>query len=271
MENYPLQTDEPMHAKLRGESLKELPKDLYIPPEALRVFLEAFEGPLDLLLYLIKKENINILDIPMAQITRQYVDYINLMQVLHIELAAEYLVMAAFLTEIKSRCLLPPPALSNEESEQDPRAELVQKLQEYQQYQQAAGLLDQLPRVDRDLYKAQVDLARAPLPIQKKSIITPMELYCALQTVLDRAALFQAHRIIQESLSIRERMSHILSHLLPDQFTPFTTFCKRKEGSLGITVTLIAILELVRQSALDCLQAEAFSPIYLRQKGSNAE
>ncbi|ACJ20029.1 segregation and condensation protein A [Coxiella burnetii] len=251
--------------KVSGQPLSKLPEDLYIPPDALRVFLEAFEGPLDLLLYLIKKHNIDILDIPIAEITRQYMQFVDLMREMRIELAAEYLVMAAMLAEIKSRLLLPRPVVE-EENEQDPRAELVRRLQEYERYKKAAYDLDQLPRVGRDTFIA--DAAVPPMNIAKiHPTVELPELLNALKDVLQRASLYNAHSIAREPLSIRERMSRILSLVDKENFIAFTRLFTVEEGRMGVVVTLIATLELIRQSVIELVQAEPFALIHIRAKG----
>lgn len=252
--------------KVNGEQWLELPQDLYIPPEALRIFLEAFEGPLDLLLYLIKKDNFDILNIPIADITRQYMKYIELMQELKLELAAEYLLMAAMLAEIKSRLLLPKPAGASETEEGDPRAELIKRLQEYERFQQAANGLDQLPRVERDIFIAEADSPRfeqAPL----KPEISLEDILQALQTVVTRAKLFASHQVTPEVLSIRERMALVLGRLSSQEFVEFTQFFQAREGKMGVVVTLIAILELIRQSTIELVQNQPFAPIYVKAKG----
>lgn len=249
-------------ARIRGEPFTTLPQDLYIPPDALAVFLETFEGPLDLLLYLIKKQNLDILDIPIAAITRQYMDYLALMQELQLELAAEYLVMAAVLAEIKSRLLLPRPA-GADAGEGDPRADLVRRLQEYERFKQAAEQLDALPRLERDFYLASAELA------QRESYRTPppvslAELLAALREVWQRAELHTHHRISREPLSVRERMSQILERLEAVRFTPFTHLFQLEEGRRGVVVTLLAVLELIREALLELVQAEPFAPIHVR-------
>lgn len=248
-------------ALVLGEPLLDLPQDLYIPPNALRVFLESFSGPLDLLLYLIKKQNLNILDIPVAKITAQYVEYIELMQKLHLDLAAEYLVMAATLAEIKSKLLLPRPVL--EQEEEDPRAELARRLKEYERYKMAAENLDQLPRLQRDIFLVSTDLPEfsqaRPLPQMHLD-----ELFDAFKEVMQRAATLLHHQIKRESLSVRERMSHILTTLQTNKFVNFNQLLTRQEGRQGIVVTLIAILELLRQSMIEMVQLEPFAPIYLK-------
>ncbi len=264
MENQDI-TKELVDVRVDGQPLTKLPVDLYIPPDALRVFLEAFEGPLDLLLYLIKKQNIDILDLPIAEITRQYMKYVDLMCELQIELAAEYLVMAATLAEIKSRMLLPRPN-ANAEEEADPRAELVRRLQEYERYKKAAYDLDQLPRLERDTYIAEAEAPPIAVPVAQSAVDLP-ELLAALKDVLERAALYSAHQITREPLSVRERMSIILTKIDNQNFIIFTSFFVPTEGRMGVTVTLIAILELIRQSVIELVQAEPFAPIYVRAKG----
>ena len=257
--------DTPPLAKVGGEPYTQLPQDLYIPPDALEVFLEAFEGPLDLLLYLIKRQNLNILDIPVAEITRQYMEYLALMQELRLELAAEYLVMAAWLAEIKSRLLLPRPG-SIEADEEDPRAELVRRLQEYERFQQAARTLDALPRLERDFFPAGAEL------VQRETRRTPppvslTDLLAALREVLARAELFGRHQIRRETLSVRERMSQVLERLDALRFTPFSALFRPEEGRMGVVVTFLAVLELLREALLELVQAEPFAPIHVRRRG----
>ncbi|HEY3487146.1 MAG TPA: ScpA family protein [Gammaproteobacteria bacterium] len=260
----PAQQDEMPFALVQGEPLTVVPKDLYIPPDALEVILEAFAGPLDLLLYLIKRQNLDILDIPIAHITRQYMDYISMMQVLKLELAAEYLVMAAMLAEIKSRMLLPRPDETAEED--DPRAELVRRLQEYERFKQAAEAIDELPRMERNLYQAN---AEPPLIEQKQALpdMTLQELLYAFRDVLRRAEVLSHHHIQREPLSVRERMSIILSSLKPDAFVAFTDLFKIEEGRMGVVVTFLAILELIKESVIDIVQSEPFAPIYIKPSG----
>jgi len=248
-------------AMVLGEPLADLPQDLYIPPRALQIFLESFSGPLDLLLYLIKKQNIDILDIPIAKITAQYVEYIEMMQQLHLDLAAEYLVMAATLAEIKSKLLLPKPALETEE--EDPRAELVRRLREYERYKMAAENLDQLPRLQRDIFLVSTEI---PEFNREKSLpeINLEELYAAFKAALQRATTLSHHQIKRENLSVRERMSNILTVLQERDFISFNFLFKSQEGRQGIVVTLIAILELLRQSMVEMVQIEPFAPIYLK-------
>ncbi len=248
--------------RVRGEPFLDLPQDLFIPPDALEVFLEAFEGPLDLLLYLIKRQNLDILDIPIAEITRQYMDYLGLMRELRLELAAEYLVMGAMLAEIKSRLLLPRPAAA-EEDEQDPRAELVRRLREYERYKQAAEDLDALPRLERDVFVASAE------PTQRDAKRTPpavdlADLLAALRDVLRRSELYTHHQVSREPLSVRERMSRILELMDAVRFTAFAELFSVEEGRLGVVVTLLAILELMRESLLELVQSEPFSPIHVR-------
>ncbi len=250
-------------AKVGGEPYIQFPQDLYIPPDALEVFLEAFEGPLDLLLYLIKRQNLNILDIPIAAITRQYMDYLTLMQELRLELAAEYLVMAAWLAEIKSRLLLPRPALVEAE-EDDPRAELIRRLQEYERFQQAAQALDVLPRVERDVFIVSAE------PVQRETLRAPplvsmADLLNALRELMARTEMLSPHHVRREALSVRERMGQVLETLDALRFTPFTALFHLEEGRRGIVVTFLAILELLREALLELVQAEPFAPIYLRR------
>jgi segregation and condensation protein A len=248
-------------ARVRGEPLTELPHDLYIPPEALEVFLDTFEGPLDLLLYLIRKQNLDILDIPIAEVTRQYMAYIELMQSLKIELAAEYLVMAAMLAEIKSRMLLPRPAAVEEE--EDPRAELVRRLQEYERYRQAAEALERLPRVGRDLYLAAIDAENLPRPkAEPKASLD--DLFGAFREVLRRAEFYRHHHIMREPLSVRERMTRILERVGAEGFVSFERLFDLKEGRMGLVVTFLAILELIKESLIVVVQQGPFAPIHVK-------
>ena len=255
----------PTLARVRGEPVTELPLDLYIPPDALEVFLDAFEGPLDLLLYLIKRQNLDILNIPIAEITAQYMRYIAMMEQMRFELAAEYLLMAAMLAEIKSRMLL--PRVEEElDDEDDPRAELVRRLQEYERIKDAAERLDALPRVERELHPLRVvapEIERdRPLPD-----VTLRELLLALRDVAERARLQEHHEISREALSVRERMSHILSVLQLGGFCEFSTCFDPDEGRGGVVVTFLAVLELCKERTIDIVQAEPFSPIYLTPHG----
>jgi len=249
-------------AIVQGEALTTLPRDLYIPPDALEVFLEAFEGPLDLLLYLIKRQNLDILDIPIAEITRQYMDYIGLMKDMRLELAAEYLVMAAMLAEIKSRMLL-PRAVEEEGEEEDPRAELVRRLQEYERFKQAAEDIDALPQVGRDVFStsAHVGERRAARPTPSVDL---REVLLAFKDVLTRAEMFSHHHVQREPLSVRERMSIILSRLEPERFIEFTTLFTVEEGRMGVVVTFLAMLELIKESLVELIQAEPFGAIHVK-------
>ena len=256
--------------KVMGETFTDLPQDLYIPPGALKIFLEAFEGPLDLLLYLIKKQHIDVLNIPIVDITRQYVDYVELMQELEIGLAAEYLVMAAMLAEIKSRLLLPRPPIEDEAEGEDPRAELVRRLQEYERFKSAAEALDEMPRVDRDIYVAEATKPQLEVNTPPPEVSLD-DLLGAFKEVMERASLYSKHQVAHETLSVRERMSLVLEKLSPDSFTDFSCLFDVKEGRVGIVVTLIAILELVRQKVLEFVQADPFGPIYVKATTSSSE
>ena len=256
-------------ALVYGTAFTELPQDLYIPPDALEVFLDAFEGPLDLLLYLIRKQNIDILDIPVAEITRQYMGYVELMKAVRLELAAEYLVMAAMLAEIKSRMLLPRSSEA-EDDEEDPRAELIRRLQEYERFKQAAEELDDLPRVGRDL-----QVALLPAPQARARTLLPEvsldELLLAMAEVMRRAELFESHQVTRELLSTRERMSDVLARLEDGAFVAFVTLFTVEEGKLGVVVTFMAILELVKESLVELVQNEPFAPIHVRLRGAAAQ
>jgi segregation and condensation protein A len=249
-------------ALVEGEPVTQLPQDLYIPPYALEVFLEAFEGPLDLLLYLIRRQNLDILDIPIAEITRQYVEYIDVMQELQLELAGEYLLMAAMLAEIKSRMLLPRPAEA-EEDEADPRAELVRRLQEYERFKEAAEGLDGLPRMERDVLQASADTSERPV-VTRLPDLTLKELLLAFRDVLTRAELLAHHHIRREPLSVRQRMSEVLLRLDSESFTPFQALFDPEEGRMGVTVTFLALLELLKESLIELVQTEPFAPIHVR-------
>jgi segregation and condensation protein A len=257
----PRQQEIPL-ALVRGEPVLEIPQDLYIPPDALEVILDAFEGPLDLLLYLIRRQNLDILDIPIAEITRQYVDYIEMMQDLRLELAAEYLVMAAILAEIKSRLLLPrPPEI--EGLEEDPRAELMRRLQEYERFKKAAEDIDGMSRIDRDLAQASAFVAdrnviRLPPPVELR------ELLLALKDVLKRAELTGHHQIQREALSVRHRMGEVLRRLGDGGFHRFESLFDASEGRLGIIVSFLAILELAKEHLIEIMQEVALAPIYLK-------
>lgn len=250
--------------RLFDQPITELPEDLYIPPEALRVFLEAFEGPLDLLLYLIRRQNLDILAIDVAAITHQYIEYVELMKALEIELAGEYLLMAAMLAEIKSRTLLPrPPKEGGDDEEEDPRAELIRRLQEYEQLKNAAEALAELPRLGRDWFPA-----RASLPPLESRVIHPNvgldELLGAMAGVLKRAELNQVHQISREALSTRERMLKIMERLTHDHFTPFEALFTLEEGRPGVVVTFMAILELAKEAMIEIVQNAPLSPIHVR-------
>jgi segregation and condensation protein A len=261
----PSQSEMPF-AVVDGEPVTELPQDLYIPPYALQVFLEAFEGPLDLLLYLIRRQNIDILDIPIAEITRQYVEYIELMKELQLELAGEYLLMAAMLAEIKSRMLLPRPE-TEEEEEDDPRAELVRRLQEYERFKQAAEDLSELPRLERDIQVASVEAPERKVTT-KIPDVTMKELLLAFHDVLKRAEMFSNLHLQREPLSVRQRMSEILTRVKANTFSPFADLFDPEEGRMGVAVTFLAILELLRESLIEVVQAEAFAPLHIRAASS---
>ena len=254
--------DQSTIAWVDGESVKQLPTDLYIPPEALEVFLDTFEGPLDLLLYLIRRQNLNILDVKVAVITAQYMEYIDLMQALELELAGEYLLMAAMLAEIKSRMLLPRPESDDEED--DPRAELIRRLQEYEQIKTGAERLDELPRIERELF-----VAAASKPELVRQHADPdvdfREVLLAMAHVLRRAEMFTQHEVQLEPLSVRDRMGSILNRVKASrEFVPFQELFAAEEGRLGVVVTFLAIMELVRETLLEFQQAQAFAPIHVR-------
>ncbi len=249
-------------AMVDGEPLTVMPKDLYIPPQALQVFLEAFEGPLDLLLYLIRRQNLDILDIPIAEITRQYLEYIDLMQDMELELAGEYLLMAAMLAEIKSRMLLPRPGGEAAE-EDDPRAELVRRLQEYERFKRAAEDIDQLKRIERDTWAAQAELVERKV-VAALPDVTLKEMLLAFKDVIQRAAMFASHTVVRERLSVRQRMSEILERLQGGEFFGFSQLFRVEEGRMGVTVTFIAVLELVREGRLELVQADTEAPLHVR-------
>jgi segregation and condensation protein A len=257
----PTQTEMPF-AVVQGEPMTQLPRDLYIPPQALEVFLEAFEGPLDLLLYLIRKQNLDILDIPLADITRQYMNYIELMQDMQLELAGEYLVMAATLAEIKSRMLLPRSSEAVSE-ESDPRADLVRRLQEYERFKQAAENIDHLPRLERDVWLASADSETRRTPAEPPKV-TLQEMIHAFKEVVTRAAMFEHHHVQRERLSVRARMTDVLAAVSEANFVEFTRLFKPQEGRMGVTVTFMAILELVREGLLDLVQTEPYGPLHVR-------
>ena len=251
-------------ALVRGEPFTKLPDDLYIPPDALEIFLDAFEGPLDLLLYLIKRNNMDILDIKVAEITGQYMEYVNLMQSSQFELAAEYLVMAATLAEIKSRMLLPRSA-DSEEEEEDPRALLVRRLQEYERFKKAAEDLDDIPREGREIHLASVAMPEIER-IQAHPDVDLKEILLAMGEVIRRADMFEHHHIQEEALSVRERMSEVLSMLSSERFTPFVALYRVDEGRLGIVVTFMAIMELIKESLIELVQSEPFGPIHVKAR-----
>ena len=254
-------------AIVQGVPYTHLPKDLYIPPDALEVFLtEAFEGPLDLLLYLIKRQNIDILNIPIAEITRQYMEYVDLMKELRLELAAEYLVMAAMLAEIKSRMLLPRPVEADDED--DPLAELIRRLQEYERFKQAAEDINALPRVERDLNPVELvvpdkKVVKLPPRVDMKDIMF------ALRDVIVRAENYAHHHITLEPLSVRERMSNVLQFVKGEGFSDFTSLFTPEEGRAGVVVTLLAVLELLKQHLIELVQTEPFGPIHVKSTGSH--
>lgn len=248
-----------------GKAITKLPDDLYIPPDALEVFLEAFEGPLDLLLYLIKRQNLDILDIPVAQITEQYMQYVELMKALNFELAAEYLVMAAMLGEIKSRSLLPRPKTEEGEDDEDPRAELIRRLQEYERFKKAAEDIEALPRLERDFWEVK---AKRPDYTRERAEpdVELKELLLALKDVMHRADMFESHHVSREKLSTRERMADVLDRLRAGEFVPFFTLFRPEEGRAGVVVTFIAILELIKSSLVEVIQSEPFAPLHLKAR-----
>ncbi|MBK7728344.1 MAG: segregation/condensation protein A [Gammaproteobacteria bacterium] len=255
-------------ALVHGKPLTVLPRDLYIPPEALEVFLETFEGPLDLLLYLIRRQNLDILEINVARITEQYMQYVELMDAVHFELAAEYLVMSAMLAEIKSRMLLPRQE-SGLDEELDPRASLIRRLQEYEQFKQAAEDIDSLPRLERDVFAAsaeppEIRLSRAHPQVDLR------ELLLAFSDVVRRATLHGSHHIQFEKLSTRERMAQVLARLQTPHFVPFVALFTVEEGRMGVVVTFLAIMELIKESLVEMVQSEPFGPIHVRPRGQDA-
>lgn len=251
-------------AVVMGKAITELPKDLYIPPQALEVFLEAFEGPLDLLLYLIRRQNLDILEIDVSQITEQYMAYVELMDAMKFELAAEYLLMAAMLAEIKSRMLL-PRSTDVDEEEEDPRAQLIRRLQEYERFKKAAEDIEELPRQERDTWVASAnppDLNRT----RPDPEVDMRELLLALGEVLRRADMFESHHIQREALSTRERMSEVLEKLSGVQFVPFVALFSAQEGRLGVVVTFLAVMELIKESLVEIVQSEPFGPIHVKAR-----
>lgn len=254
-------------ALVQGEAFLNLPKDLYIPPDAMRVFLEAFEGPLDLLLYLIKKQNLDILNIPIAEVTRQYMEYVELMKSISLELAAEYLVMAAVLAEIKSRLLLPRPE-SAEVEEEDPRAELIRRLQEYERFKLAAEKLDELPRHGRDTFVASATIQEITFEKPKPEVSLD-EILQAFMDVMRRAELTVHHQIQLEALSVRDRMTRILAVLQEKEFALFSSLFSMNEGKIGVVVTFLAMLELLKDNLIEFVQTKAFGPIHLKANTVN--
>ncbi|HEX2584864.1 MAG TPA: ScpA family protein [Steroidobacteraceae bacterium] len=265
----PEQTEMPF-AMVDGEPYTQMPRDLYIPPDALQVFLEAFEGPLDLLLYLIRKQNLDILDIPIAEITRQYMGYIDVMQELQLELAGEYLLMAAMLAEIKSRMLLPRAKAEDGQEEEDPRAELVRRLQEYERFKKAADDIDHLKRVERDVLPALVELTERKV-VKLQPEVTLDEMLKAFRDVVRRSEHFIHHHVQREPLSQRQRMAEIISQLETAEFVEFIKLFRPDEGRMGVTVTFIAILELMKEGLLDIVQAEPYAPLHVRKATGRRE
>ncbi|KAG1665688.1 Segregation and condensation protein A [Nymphon striatum] len=261
----PVQGELPF-AIVQGEAISAPPEDLYIPPDALEVFLETFEGPLDLLLYLIRRQNLNILDIPIADITTQYMEYVELMRTVNLDLAAEYLLMAAMLAEIKSRMLL--PRHEEVEDEEDPRAELVRRLQEYERFKQAATGIDEMPHLGRDQFPPQIEIVREEKE-KPEPEVSLQELLMAFQNVLKQVDMQKHHEIEREEISIRERMTHVLTRIndigaAGNNFVEFQSLFTLSEGRLGVVVTLMAVLELLKLKVIDMVQAESFAPIYLK-------
>jgi len=262
-QHAPVQEEMPF-AIVEGEPITQLPRDLYIPPQALEVFLEAFEGPLDLLLYLIRRQNLDILDIPIAEITRQYMDYILLMQDLNLELAGEYLLMAAMLAEIKSRMLLPRSRDADEHAEEeDPRAELVRRLQEYERFKRAAEDVDALERMERDVFQVTAEVVDRKV-VRLPPRVTLQEMLVAFRDVVQRAAMFAHHHVQREALSVRQRMSDVLSALESQGLVEFVGLFRPEEGRMGVTVTFVALLELMREGLIEVVQAEVYAPLHVR-------
>ena len=259
------QQEELPFAVVQGQPQYNLPRDLYIPPDALEVFLDAFEGPLDLLLYLIRRQNLDILDIPIADITIQYMEYIELMHDLRLELAAEYLVMAAMLAEIKSRMLL-PRTLVEEEDESDPRAELIRRLQEYERFKQAAEDISELPQLGRDVFPVVAEAPHKHID-QPPPDVDLKEVLLALKDVLHRADMFTSHQVVRDALSMRERMSRVLGTVSAGQFSNFTDLFDISEGREGVVVTFMAVLELIKQQLIELVQAESCAPIHVKACG----
>src|SRR6202795_3373163 len=250
-------------AVVEAQPITEMPRDLYIPPQALEVFLEAFEGPLDMLLYLIRRQNLDILDIPIAEITRQYMRYIELMQVLQLELAGEYLLIAATLAGEKARMLLARVGHDPSAGEGDPRAELVRRLQQYERFKRAAEGIDRMPRLERDTWVASADLADRKV-VRIPPQVSLQEMLLAFQEVLSRSDMFAHHHVQREPLSVRQRMTDVLSSLTSSAFVDFVQLFRAEEGRRGVTVTFVAILELLREGLIEIVQAEPYAPLHVR-------
>ena len=263
LEDQPRQEELPF-AYVAGQAITELPKDLYIPPDALEIFLEAFEGPLDLLLYLIKRQNIDILEINVADITEQYMSFVDIMEASQFELAGEYMVMAATLAEIKSRILLPRQT-EEEPDEADPRLQLIRRLREYERYKKAAEEIDEMPRMDRELYPASADLPEIGRVIPDPHVDLQAVLV-ALASVMRRAEMFEHHHIQRETLSTREKMSEILARISAQKFVPLVSLLMREEGRLGVVVTFLALMELMKDSMVEIVQSESFGPIHIKAR-----
>jgi len=256
------QTELPF-AVVKGEPMTVPPQDLYIPPDALEIFLDAFEGPFDLLLYLIKRQNLDILTLPIFKITQQYMEYVELMKEMRLELAAEYLVMAAMLAEIKSRMLLPRPV--EEDDEDDPRSELMRRLQEYERFKKAAEDINELPRMYRDTFEVSVIQAEYEYEYERpQPNVDLKDVVFAFREIMQRAQMFASHHILREPLSMRERMSRILGMLNVEDFVEFNQFFDANEGSSGVIVTFLALLELIKGHVVELVQSEPFAPIYVK-------
>jgi segregation and condensation protein A len=268
------QTENPAQAEMPfaivlGEKITQIPQDLYIPPDALEVFLETFEGPLDLLLYLIRRQNLDILEINVAQITEQYMAYVEIMKAIRFELAAEYLLMAALLAEIKSRTLLPRQT-QEDDDEEDPRAQLILKLQEYERYKEAAEAMDELPRLGRDLYSTAVEPPELETSIPEPDVELK-ELLVVFAEVMHRADMFKTHQVMLEKLSTRERMAQVLERLQSESFVPFIQLFTAEEGRLGVVVTFLALMELIKESLVEIVQNEAYGPIHIKAREQSLE
>ena len=266
----PTRQEEMPFALVYGKAFTKLPEDLYIPPDALEVFLEAFEGPLDLLLYLIRRQNLDILDIPVAEITHQYIQYMEMMQSMNMELAGESRLMAAMLGEIKSRYLLPRPKTEHGEEAEDPRAELIRRLQEYERFKKAAADLDGMPQEGRDFWPVKVqgpDYTREKPQPQ----VELREILLALQDVIRRADMFESHQVSKETLTLREKMGQVLEMLQGRDFVPFVSLFTIEEGRLGVVVTFMAILEMVKEGILSLVQTDSFGPIHVKARAQEAE